>query len=213
MKKLSAVIGFCSLLMMFSGCDWPNAETSAQPADSNAVWNGIAPAQEAMPDFLANSSKTAAFPESMVGVWKSAIPNIDWAFKFEPDGSIKKIAHSLAGLVNIEEGGSTGTGPDAGSYYVFMMGSCGTRYVPETQTVKVKIIVDRYKMKLPAGELEGRIEDYFEGPVSEDGKIWNVKWWNFGWLKDAHLPDINEIKNNPVPLVFTKLDKEDANKF
>jgi hypothetical protein len=72
--------------------------------------------------------------------------------------------------------------------------------------IKVKIIVDYFIMKLPAGELEGRIEDYFEGPVSVDGKTWKANWWNFGWLKGATPPDINEIMANPETLVFTKLD-------
>ena len=72
--------------------------------------------------------------------------------------------------------------------------------------IKVKIIVDYYIMKLPAGDLEGRIEDYFEGPVCEDGKTWSVNLWDFSWLKDAATPDINLVKANPEPLVFTKLD-------
>lgn len=213
MKKTVAVVGFCFLLVFFYGCELQDTKKTHRPANLPRIWDGNAPSHEAMPDFLESKSQNAVFPESMVGVWKSVIPNIDWTIKFEHDGSIKRITHSLAGPVKIEEGGATGTGPDTGSYYVFLMGPCEAKYMPERQAIRVKIILERYRMKMPAGELEGRVEDYFEGPVSEDGKTWNVKWWSFGWLKDAAVPDINEIKNTPIPLVFTKLGAEDANKY
>jgi hypothetical protein len=206
MKKVIVVISFCFLLLVCSGCERQNAKIAAHPTDSNAVWDGNTPLQPAIPDFFPNQAKIGAFPESMVGVWKSAIPDFDWTIKFEPNGMIKKIVHSLAGPVNIESGGVEANGPDPGTYYVFAMGPCEAKYIPETRMVKIKIVVDHYVMKLPDGVLEGRTEDYFEGPVSEDGKIWRIKLWSFGWLKDAILPDINQIKENPVSLTFTKLD-------
>jgi hypothetical protein len=72
--------------------------------------------------------------------------------------------------------------------------------------IKVKIILDYYIMKLPGGELEGRAEDYFDGPVSEDGKTWTVKWREYSWLKGATPPDPNVIEANPTELIFSKLD-------
>jgi len=86
------------------------------------------------------------------------------------------------------------------------MGPCEARYIPETGVIKVKIIVDYFIMKLPTGELEGRMEDYIEGPVSEDGKIWKANWLSFGWVKDAAPPDVEQVKANPEELVFTKID-------
>jgi len=173
------------------------------------VWDGTPPSQEALPDFFPDQTQTSAFPESMVGVWEVVVNEYDgskWGIKFEPDGSILKIIHSLAGPVKLSEGGINAEGPEEGTFYDFVMGPCEARYIPETGMIKVKIIVDYFIFKFPVGELEGRIEDYLEGPVSEDGKTWNVKWWNFGWLKDATPPDINLTKANPEPLVFTKLD-------
>lgn len=192
--------------MFLAGCGGQNRKTSSPPWDPNAVWDGNAPAQDAIPDFFEGAAKGGAFPKSMVGVWEVEQREGTWGIKFEPDGSIKKIIHFLAGPVKIAEGGVQGKGPDEGTYYIFAMGPCEARYIPKTRMIKVKIIVDYYIMKLPAGDLEGRIEDYFEGPVCEDGKTWSVNLWDFSWLKDAATPDINLVKANPEPLVFTKLD-------
>lgn len=146
------------------------------------------------------------FPAVMVGVWEAEVSRLSkWGIKFEPDGSILKIIHSVAGPVKVEEGGVQEEGPED-SYYVFAMGPCEAEYTPETRILKVKIIVDYYMIKLPAGELEGRMEDYFSGPVSEDGKTWKVDWRNYGWVEGATPPDPNVIEANPIPLVFTKLD-------
>lgn len=210
MKKSLVLPGCCALLLVFCGCRESNVEQSISPAVPRPIWDGTSPAQDAMPDFLGETTpdkqKNTPFPEVMVGVWELSIPGVEWGIKFEADGSIKKINHTPAGRIDIEKGVTEGSGPGDGSYYIFHIGSCGARYIPETRMVRVKIVVDYFIMKLPSGELEGRIEDYFEGPVSEDGKIWAVKWWNFGWIKTAATPDINEIKANPVPLGFMKFD-------
>jgi hypothetical protein len=198
--------GCIAVLMIIIGCGQKGVKISDQPqAEKQKVWDGTPPAQEAIPDFFADAPESNAFPESLAGQWEAEIPNIKWVINFEPDGSIKKVVHSLAGEVNIEQGGVDGNGPDD-SYYVFTMGPCETRYMPDTNTLKVKIIVDYFIMKFPAGEIEGRMEDYFEGPVSEDGSTWNTQWRSFGWVKDAAPPPIDLIKANPVPLIFVKID-------
>lgn len=222
MKQLVMLAGFAVILLGLGGCGQQNEKISGQPLTPAGgqelqskpqeevlpkVWDGEPPDEEAIPDFFPDQTQTSAFPESMVGVWEAEVSEISkWGIKFEPDGSILKIIHSLAGPVKLSEGGVNAEGPE-GSYYNFVMGPCEARYIPETGMIKVKIIVDYFIMKLSdGGELEGRMEDYIEGPVSEDGKTWNVKWWNFGWVKDAAPPDINLTKANPEPLVFTKLD-------
>jgi hypothetical protein len=225
MKAKSVVLaGMGCVLMFLAGCGRPNVKQPIQTTDSNTPasapaavedlldrvkWDGTAPAQDSIPDFFEGQPVSSAFPESMVGVWEIVMneeTGSKWGIKFEPDGSIKKIIHSLAGPVKIEEGGVAAEGPDEGTYYIFTVKPCESRYMPDTNTIKVKIVVDYFIMKLPGGELEGIIEDYFEGPVSEDGSTWNVKWWDFGWLKDAAMPDINLIKANPEPLIFVKID-------
>jgi hypothetical protein len=223
MKQLGMLAGCAVILLGLGGCGQQNEKISGQPLTPAGgqelqsktqeevlpeVWDGEPPVGEALPDFFPDQTQTSAFPESMVGVWEVVVNEYDgskWGIKFEPDGSILKIIHLPAGPVKLSEGGVSSEGPED-SYYNFVMGPCEARYIPETGMIKVKIIVDYFIFKFPVGELEGRIEDYFEGPVSEDGKTWNVKWWNFGWVKDAAPPDINLTKANPEPLVFTKLD-------
>lgn len=145
------------------------------------------------------------FPESLVGVWKSN--NYGWAFKFEPDGIIKKLRHNLVREVNInKEKIIEMPGPEEGTYALFIMGLCETYYEPDTRNLEVTVFLDHYEIVLPNGVLEGRTEDYFTGQVSEDCKTWDVEWRPYGWLKGAAEPDPNLIEPYPEPLVFTKFD-------
>jgi hypothetical protein len=86
------------------------------------------------------------------------------------------------------------------------MGPCEARFSPETRVLRMKIIVDYFIFKLPAGEIEGRIEDYFEGFVSEDGNTWGTRWFEFEWIKGLPPPDVNLVMANPEPLIFVKTD-------
>lgn len=159
---------------------------------------------------IVDANKPAGkFPEFLVGVWEAEVSEFSkWAFKFEPDGSMRRIIHVTAGHVKLEEGGVYGNSPEGDAYYYFAMGPCEADYTPETRTLKVKIIVDHFTMKLPQGVLEGRVEDYFDGPVSEDGKFWRADWRSYGWLEGGSPPDPNLIEANPQKLVFSKLDLE-----
>ncbi len=188
MKRLVVLVGCCVFLLAVAGCGRQNEKISGQPQLESESWE-------------------SAFPEVMVGVWEVVVNEYSgskWGIKFEPDGSISKIIHSLAGPVDVVEGGAYAERDD--SYYVFVMGPCEANYEPQTGMLKVEIIVDHYTMKIPAGVLEGRIEDYIEGPVSEDGKTWRAKWVSLGWLEGSDPPPIDILKANPTPLVFTKVD-------
>jgi hypothetical protein len=66
--------------------------------------------------------------------------------------------------------------------------------------------VDYFIVKVPGREMEGRIEDYFEGPLSQDGTMWNSQWRNFRWIKNEPLPPIDDIIAEPEPLIFVKID-------
>lgn len=145
-----------------------------------------------------------AFPEFLAGVWRA--DKFNWAFRFEKDGSILRLEHNLAGKVRIEEEGVYLEGPDEGTFAVFIMGSCETKYDAKSRRLSVKVILDKFLMRLPVGDLEGRAEDYFDGPVSKDGKTWTVDWREYGWLEGAAPPDPNVIEANPVRLIFSKLD-------
>ncbi|MHC4692933.1 MAG: hypothetical protein ACYS67_09335 [Planctomycetota bacterium] len=147
------------------------------------------------------------FPDFLVGVWKSDHSN--WGFKFEGDGSISKLEHSLGLMMKVEEGVLYEEGIE-GSTGVYILGPCEADYDPQTRELKVMIILEYFRMEMPIGVLEGSSKDYFSGPVSEDGKVWRVKWLNYSLLEGADRPDPNIIEANPIPLVFTPLEIPEA---
>ena len=156
MKKLLVLLSYALIVLAFAGCQ----------------------------SLLVNRDQKKVFPEVMVGVWQAEVsPYSKWGIKFEPDGSIRKIIHSAAGPVNLEEGGVYAQSDTEDAYYYFVMGPCEATYIPEARILKVKIVVEHFTMKLPQGVLEGRSEDYFEGLVSEDGKSWATDWRSYGWLE------------------------------
>lgn len=157
---------------------------------------------------LGGEEQKAEFPGVMVGSWEAEVNWLSkWRIKFEPDGSIKNIIHSMAGPVDITEGG-VAWGVWGGGHNTFAMGPCEARYIPKTHVLRVKIILDHFVFEVPNGSvLEGGVEDYFEGPVSEDGKTWTVEWINHSWLEKDGPPDPNDIATVIERLTFTKLDE------
>jgi len=153
-----------------------------------------------------NLSKGDAFPECLVGVWKAN--RYGWAFKFEPDGSIRRLRHMLAREVDMvtDEGVIYMEGPKEGTYAFFIIKLCEANYEPDTRTLGVKVFLDQYEMVLPNGVLEGGSKDYFTGQVSHDCKTWDVEWRIDSWLKGSDPIDPNRMEANIEPLVFTKID-------
>lgn len=188
MNKILAMLGCFIFVLGLAGCGQQNEKMSGQPQ-------------------LGGETGENVFPESMVGVWevKTGQYKDKWGFKFEPDGSILKIIYAAEGPVYLAEGESYGEAQSEDAYYFFTMGPCEARYRPETRMLKVKIVME-YMIKLSFGELEGGMEDYFEGPVSEDGKMWKTEWLHYRWLEEEATPDPNVIKAHSIPLAFTKID-------
>ena len=95
----------------------------------------------------------------------------------------------MAGRVDLDAGGVEFQGRDDSSF-LFVFDKTKADYNSVENTISMKISVPYYRMELPAGTLEGNLEDIFEGPVSRDGKIWNAYWINRGQLDGAvHVSD------------------------
>ncbi|MDD5457801.1 MAG: hypothetical protein PHF37_00180 [Phycisphaerae bacterium] len=182
MKKILLILSL--LLPLFNGCSTQNAVRTAQDANS--------------------------FPQIMVGVWEvTTSDNSRWGIKFEPDGSIKKIVHMVAGAVRLEDGGVYAEGRfNPEEYMMFEMGPCVATYDTKTKELDVTIVVDYYRIELSTGVLEGKMRDDFSGPISKDGTTWKAKWWDYGWLEGATPPDVNYIKAHPEEIVFHKVEIE-----
>ena len=115
---------------------------------------------------------------------------------------------NMGGKMRVEEGGVHYPGPEEGSYMYLILGDVSTEYDSETRILKVAVMTSHYKIVNPTGELNGRIEDYFEGPITEDGQTWNAEWRSYNFLENAAEPPIEEISKNPVSLVFHYLEIE-----
>ncbi len=181
------IILACVGLGFFLGCQESAKKTNLTSDDSNEI------------------------PQVMAGVWEANIPGytpgqFDWGIKFEPDGSITKIIHSLVGPVDLSVGGIYDEGPEKNTYAMFVMGPCEAKYNKKSKVLNVKIVLDYYEMQLPNGKLSGKVEDRFSGKISRDGKTWKAKWYNYGWLEGAEPPDIDLINKEPMEIVFHKVD-------
>jgi len=179
-------IAFLITVLFMVGCKNPQPQQTSSPGGEVVV------------------ASKGAFPEFLVGVWKA--DKSKWAFKFEPDGSISKLVHVPADKVNMKEGGYLIEGPDPGTFALFVMGPYKVQYDANTRKLMVRIFVDRFHLRLPQGDLEGKSEDYFEGPVSEDGKTWNASWHCYSQLEGGDPPDRDLIDAHAQKLIFTKMD-------
>lgn len=155
--------------------------------------------------FVAGCQNTG-FPKVMVGVWEAEASRWGkWGLKFERDGSILRLEHPLAGPVILSEGAVYLEGRDPNTHAIFQMGPCDANYLPETKELKVKVVLDYYRMQLPNDVLEGRTESHFSGPISKDGKTWAVELREYPVLEGAARPDPKIIDAHPKKLMFRKL--------
>jgi hypothetical protein len=165
---------------------------------------------------LASCQKPAAttqkpipnFPPQMVGVWEAHTgenPGERWVIELNQDGAITKIDHLVAGPIVIAEGGRTAPGPDPNTSFTSVLGPCTSSIDPQKDTLNLEINLDYFEMVLPQGKLSGRIKDRFSGKISTDGQTWHADWRNYGWLDEAQQPNIKEIDENPVKIVFKKI--------
>jgi hypothetical protein len=187
MKQLM-VFGFAVILLCLGGCGQQSGKISSQPQ-------------------LKSEIRKDAFPAFLVGVWevKTGEYKDKLGIKFEPDGSILKVLYTAEGPVYLAEGESYGDANSEEDYYLFTADLCEARYAPETRVLKVKVVTDTM-LQLSSGKLEGGMNEYFEGPVSEDGKTWEAEWFHYMWLDEKGPPDPNLIEIVPVLLVLIKTD-------
>jgi hypothetical protein len=186
MKRSCISLVFCVLFLC--GC------VEQQKSGSQAVKN------------INTKSVPSKFPDFLVGVWEAN--EFNWGFKFEPDGKISKLTHTMGVPINVAEGGYDSENKENKSSGTFVLGPCNANYDPKTGILKVSIILDYYRIEIPTGVLEGSSKDLFEGPVSEKDLTWKTNWRGYSILEGASLPDANLIDANPVKLVFKKLDLE-----
>ncbi|MDD5063136.1 MAG: hypothetical protein PHQ35_00040 [Phycisphaerae bacterium] len=190
MNKISAVFGSLVFILVFGGCGQQGGKVSSQPQLKSET------SKNKLPSFL------AGVWEVKMGKYKGKV-----GIKIEPDGSVSRALYTEAGPVYLAEGESYGEAKDKdeNGYYLFTTALCEAKYVPETRVLSMKIVTDSI-LQLSIAEMKGGMNEYFEGPVSEDGRTWEAEWSYYSWLDEQGPPDPNTMKANPVLLIFTKAD-------
>jgi len=152
MKQLLVLAGFAVLLSGLAGCQDPN--------------KGIEVIIEG----------GGEFPEFLVGKWRA--DRDGWEFVFEPDGTISSAVISL-GRVRMKPGEITTVPMKMGGKGVFEPDEWMVHYAPVGRELMVKISLKNFYVELGKGALEGKSTDIFAGPISQDGKVWQVDWTSF----------------------------------
>jgi hypothetical protein len=151
------------------------------------------------------------FPESLAGVWRA--DKNGWEFVFEPDGKISSAVITL-GRVRMKPGEVTTVPMKMGGKGIYEPGEWMLYYIPVDRELMVKISLKNFHVELGKDSLEGKSTDIFNGPVSKDGKLWQVNWTSyFDYV--AHTsqhPDfiITEDPNRGISqtLIFQKVTEE-----
>lgn len=141
------------------------------------------------------------FPKHLAGTWKANAAK--WQLTLAPDGNVVSLVNAAGLKMTMAEGGLFQPGPAEGTFLYFVFGPTHTNYHPKTRQLNVTVIIDRFHMKLPGGELQGDIKYYFTGPVSEDSQRWDVKLYSYATPKGLKPTDPNLVK--PEIFVFTKV--------
>ncbi len=152
MKQLLVLFGCCVILLGLAGCQ--NANRGIEVIIEGG----------------------GEFPQFLVGRWKA--DKDGWEFVFEPNGAISSAVISL-GRVRMKPGEITTVPMKMGGKGIFEPGKWMVHYTPAGRELIVKISLKNFYVELGKDVLEGKSTDIFTGPVSKDGKVWQVDWTNF----------------------------------
>lgn len=141
------------------------------------------------------------FPQFLVGTWRA--DDVRWELTFDCNGSITSMWHHFVSVaIDVAEGGAFEQGRE-GAHSIYVLGLCSARYDRSKGELSVEITIDYFEVVLPVGTVEGKMTDYFTGPISEDGTRWTAEWRSYGELVGADKPDPNSIR--PKRVVFSKV--------
>ncbi len=110
------------------------------------------------------------FPQSLVGRWKNE--KRGWEIVFEPNGAIPSVIIPLA-LVEVRPGQITTVHGRKGEPGIFEGGGFEVYFDPQSRELSVYIKMERIYMDM-GRILEGPVDYFIVGNVSEDGKTWGA---------------------------------------
>ncbi|MFA5422465.1 MAG: hypothetical protein WC374_01235 [Phycisphaerae bacterium] len=155
-----------------------------------------------------------AFPSYLAGTWIDQ--NRQWQFTFQPDGKISDIVHSM-GHVKLEPGKTTTFPMRIDGTNIYKPGQWIVVYDTVNQELTVQIALDYMYAEVGGGIIEGSSLDIFSGPVSDDGKVWQVNWVGYPQYT-AHTekhPNFSlggdEVPHRQKSLIFKKVRQQGEN--
>ncbi len=152
-----------------------------------------------------------AFPASLAGRWEANLHG--WEITFERDGRIASAVLSL-GRVRVIPGRKTTVPTRGGGRGIFVPGPWTVHYVPATNQLTVKIVLDHVRVEMAGHVLEGRSVDTFSGTISAAEGVWQTQWTTFTQYK-IHTEQEGDVELSTDPtygetqaLTFQKVPEE-----
>jgi len=116
------------------------------------------------------------FPEELAGTWRA--DKQGWEIVLEPDGKISSAVISL-GRIRLEPGKTTKVPMIRDGEGIFTPGDWLVHYNPANRELTVKLTLEKFRAVSGDQIIEGKSTDVFAGPISQDGKSWQVDWTGF----------------------------------
>jgi hypothetical protein len=147
--------------------------------------------------------RAGKFPEFLVGTWKAETTK--WQITLAPDANVVSY-HSAGGMrMVMAEGSMFQRNPETDGSLYLSFGPCYADYDPATRELDVTITIEHFRAGSSSGALEGNAHYIFTGPVSEDGKKWDVTLLSFGGVLGQERSAMDVIP--PQYLTFRKVGK------
>ncbi len=128
------------------------------------------------------------FPAFLAGRWEG---EEGWEFTFEPNGVISSAVFSL-GRVQVKPGQTSIVPMLNDGQSIFEPGEWLVDYDPNSRVLTVEVSLKHINIQMGGHVvLEGKSLDVFIGPVSENGKAWQVAWYDYPDYK-AHTSEVSD---------------------
>ena len=114
-------------------------------------------------------------PSFIAGTWQER--NSVWRMAIEPDGTVSLVNHPFI-PGDFRPHKTTRQEMKDGKFSTYTGGDFTAGYDPNTRELSVFIETRKLHLEIMGSQINGKTQDRFIGPVSEDGKVWRCGWYN-----------------------------------
>ncbi len=143
-----------------------------------------------------------SLPSFLAGTWQAQ--DSPWKIVLAPDGSVVSALVPMGAEV-VRPNLTTEFEMQDGTLSHVTGGEFFAEYGPTGRQLSVSIEIKDIHISFPGDAIDGNSTDFFTGPVSEDGKTWDVNWFSIFNYGPRFPQDENDIY--PEPLVFKKIEE------